>query len=125
MAGIKHRSLHRRKEIRFTFSIDSTATNLLTRRLMKQTSNSGRDIFLLSTASRPGLESTQPPVQSVPEPCSKEIKLPGLEASYHRVEQECFQQYLHCATRLKGAVGRLTTSLIVKDPFYMDSGGTW
>jgi hypothetical protein len=39
-----------------------------------------RDNFIFTTASRPALEPTQPPIHSVPVAISPEIKRPGREA---------------------------------------------
>jgi hypothetical protein len=42
----------------------------------------GQEIFLYSTASRPALGPTQPPVQWVPEALSPGVKRPGCEADH-------------------------------------------
>jgi hypothetical protein len=42
----------------------------------------GLGIFLFTTASRPALEPTQPPIQWVPGALSLEVKRPGLEADH-------------------------------------------
>jgi hypothetical protein len=43
-------------------------------------SRQGPEIFLFSTASRPALGATQPPIQSVPGGSFPEVKRPGREA---------------------------------------------
>jgi hypothetical protein len=45
-------------------------------------SRQGLEIFLFTTASRPALETTQPPIQWVPGALSLWVKWPGLEADY-------------------------------------------
>jgi hypothetical protein len=48
-----------------------------------QNSSRGRvKNFLFSTSSRPALESTQPPLQWVPEPYFPGVKRPGREADH-------------------------------------------
>jgi hypothetical protein len=42
----------------------------------------GQEIFLLSTASRPALGPTQPPIQSVPGVLSPGVKRPGRDADH-------------------------------------------
>jgi hypothetical protein len=49
---------------------------------MRFVSRQGMGIFLLTTASRPALGSTQPPIQWVPGDLSQGVKLPGHEAHH-------------------------------------------
>jgi hypothetical protein len=61
-------------------------------------SSPGR-IFLLTTASRPALGSTQPPIQWVPGALSLGVKRPGREADHSPPSsaevKECVELYLH------------------------------
>jgi hypothetical protein len=58
-------------------------------------------IFLFTTASRPSLEPTQPPIRCVPGTISLEIKRPGREADQSPPSsaevKECVELHLHCS----------------------------
>jgi hypothetical protein len=64
----------------------------------------GAGIFLLTTASRPALGPTQPPIQWVPGALSLGVKRPGREADhsppYSAEVKECVELYLHSPIRL-------------------------
>jgi hypothetical protein len=61
-------------------------------------------IFLFTTASRPALESTQPPTPSVPGDFSLGVKRRGREVDhsppYGAEVKECVELYLHSPIRL-------------------------
>jgi hypothetical protein len=62
-------------------------------------SRQGLGIFLLTTASRPALGPTQPPVQWVPGALSLGVKWPGREADHlppsSAEVKDCMELYLH------------------------------
>jgi len=71
-------------------------------------SRRGLGIFLFTTASRPALGPTQPPIQWVPGSLSLGKQRPGHEAdhsppSYAEIK-ECVELYLHSPVRLHGVV---------------------
>jgi hypothetical protein len=71
-------------------------------------SGQGLEIFLFTTASRPALQPTQPPIQWIPGALSLGLKLQGREA-YHSSPsstevKECVDLYLHSPVHLHSAV---------------------
>jgi hypothetical protein len=62
-------------------------------------SRQGLGIFLFTTASRPALGPTQPPIQWVPGALSLGVKRPGRQADYSPVSsaevKECMDLYFH------------------------------
>jgi hypothetical protein len=62
-------------------------------------SGQGLGIFLFTTASRPALGPTQPPVKWVPGALSQGVKRPGCEAHHSHPssagDKECVELYLH------------------------------
>jgi hypothetical protein len=71
-------------------------------------SRQGLGIFLFTTASRPALEPTQPPIQLIQGALSLVVKRPGREAHHSPPSsaevKECVELNLHSLTRLHGVV---------------------
>jgi hypothetical protein len=63
-----------------------------------------QDIFLYSTASRPSLGPTQPPIEWVPMGCFLGEKRPGSEANHSLVvpSSRMLELYLHSLLLLRG-----------------------
>jgi hypothetical protein len=63
-------------------------------------SRQGLEMFIFTTASRPVLGSTQPPIQWVPGAISRGVKRPGRKADHSPPSsaevKECVEIYLHC-----------------------------
>jgi hypothetical protein len=59
---------------------------------------------IFSTASRPALGPTQPPIQWVPGAPSPGVERPGREADHSQVVQEYMDRYIHSPIRLHGVV---------------------
>jgi hypothetical protein len=68
----------------------------------------GLGIFLFTTASRPALGPTQPPIQWVPGALSLGVKRSGREVDHSPPSsaevKECVELYLHSPIRLHGVV---------------------
>jgi hypothetical protein len=63
-------------------------------------SRQGQENFLLSTAYRPALGPTQPPIQWVPEAVSSGVNWPVSEADHSLPTSGEVQLYLHSPIRL-------------------------
>jgi hypothetical protein len=71
-------------------------------------SRKGLGIFLFTTAYRPALGPTQPPIQCVPGALFLGVKQPGREADHSTPSsaevKECVELYLHSSVQIHGVV---------------------